>query len=114
MRHRCGDNYDLWSRLWAAIARKSLNFQVKWVKAHGLEHPKFIVKHDLDLYRLVGNACADKLADRAAEAAQIDAATASPVLKLLSKTQAVQIRLLAVLSQIIRDNPRDPFGAPPP
>ena len=34
---RTGGNYDVWAELWRFRAHKSLQRDVRWAKAHGLE-----------------------------------------------------------------------------
>ena len=102
-----GENADLWQLLWSTISAKSLDIQVRWVKAHGLEHPEFISKFALSLHQLLGNALADKLADRAADAAAIDPDIACRILSLYAETQAIQRRFVSTLGILVREREAD-------
>ena len=37
-RQACGDNWDLWARLWELVRSKRIRLSAKWVKAHGDTH----------------------------------------------------------------------------
>ena len=86
----------------------NLSIQVKWVKAHGLERPEFISKFAVSSHQLLGNALADKLAGRAADAAAIDPDIASRILSLYAETQAIHRRVVSILGTLIRDRPMGP------
>ena len=108
-----GDNADLWQLLWSTILSKSLAIQVRRVKAHGLEHPEFMSMFALSPHQLLGNAIADKLADRAATAAAIDHEFASKILSLYAETQAIQRRFVSILGKIVKENFRESPLRPP-
>ena len=64
--HMVGDNSDLWAELWRLIAAKHLEILITFAKAHGIETPNFIEQFDISHLDLVGDAIADKLAERTA------------------------------------------------
>ena len=66
-----GYKFDFWELLWQVVAAKQLRLTARWVKSHGGEHPEYFVQYVLSVYDFVGNGVADKLADIAAEAAEI-------------------------------------------
>ena len=105
-KHRSGDNSDLRDLLWRTIALKDLSVEITWMKAHGLEHREFIPKFGLTFHQLVGNAIADKLADRAAVEAELDSDVVKQVFDLYALTQKVQHRHIAILTEIIHEAPR--------
>ena len=97
-KHRAGDNSELWDMLWRAIANTNLSVQITWMKAHGLEHRELIQQTGLTFHQLVGNAIADKLADRAAIESELDPDLVKQVLDLYAPTQKIQLRHIAILT----------------
>ena len=98
---RTGPNSDLWAELWRLVDSKNLDISITWVKAHGMEEPHFIDKYRIAKIDLFGNACADKLADNAAERYAHDKNTLKDVFDVYALLQKIQHRLLAILTAII-------------
>ena len=80
----------------------------------GVENPSFLWRYSVSPIHAIGNAYADKLADRAAAGAQLPAAVTADYRQQLKWIPIVQRRLLAILSALIRDNPRQSALPPPP
>ena len=63
---REGPNADLWVVLWNLVAKRGITLTARWVKSHVVNEPWLIDRYPTTLRDVFGNACADKLAERAA------------------------------------------------
>ena len=95
------------------VHKTNLTLNIVWVKAHGIEEPLNIDTYNIKPIDLFGNACADLLADRAAESASLSMNVVAKVLDALALLQLVQSRLLAVLADIISLSPARSVAKPP-
>ena len=62
-----------------------------------MENQHFISEYGMSGFEVVGNACADKLADVGAQLAAVPAEDARRVLQLYDLVHSIQRRLLAIL-----------------
>ena len=103
---RTGANSDLWSMLWKTVLSKRIHLTAEWVKAHTLDDPSLLKDYPTSPERAFGNACADKLADRAALVADLSPEEYAPVKALYALVQQVQKRLIAILQHLVENFPR--------
>ena len=116
-----GELADLWTHLWKLVTDKGLTVHARWVKSHIDKHPDAFTQFpQLTARDVVGNSCADALADRGAAYAEIDINDANPYLYLTATLTRVQLRLIAILRYLVTTYPRtrtdptrDPTGVPP-
>ena len=93
-------NGDLWYELWQLINSKSLDVTLTWVKGH-CESNHVAAQFSLSLHDIYGNACADRLADRAAQAYEIAPQDALDLLWFYGVARKIQARAICVLSSVI-------------
>lgn len=87
----------LWRKIRELCTSKNLDLHLTWVRAHGADHPLLVDVHGLDPTHVTGNACADALAGRAADFAEVTKQEATNLLWLQALVQKVQYRLLAIM-----------------
>ena len=108
-------NADLWQVFWQNVQDKQLQVEVYWVKSH-VDTPQGIVEHGISTRDLIGNGCADKLADRGAELAQVSMQDSMNVLWHYSAVKQVQARMIAILQATMdldrKAEVRPPLAAP--
>ena len=90
---QAGCDFDVWELLWQVVAVKRIAIRARWVNAHGDEHPEYFTQYMLTVRDSVGNGVADKL-------------VAVPVLQMVSHTQRIQGRLVALVLGLVRGFPR--------
>ena len=61
------------------------------------EHPEYFTRYAFTVRDCIGNGIADKLAIRAAEAAEVPHEAAVPVSQMIAYAQLIQRRLVAIL-----------------
>ena len=90
-------NADLWCEAWRHVERLG-RVIVRWVKAHAGE--QHLAAGLLTFHDLCGNYCADALANRAAEVAQVYPEDAANYLSHVDLARRVQMRAVTVLRSL--------------
>ena len=92
-------NADLWALVWAQVSHKSVTLH--WVKAHVVEDIYLWEAYRPPLFHVVGNSCADVLADLGAKVGALPPLVVDPILVQLSAVSVIQRRLLALTLPIL-------------
>ena len=101
-----GMNADLWQCIWAVATFRGVDLSSRWVKSHCDTNPAWISARSIPACDVIGNCCADSLADRGAGIAALPSALVSKVLGSHSLLQKVQLRLVSVLRFVLVHFPR--------
>ena len=92
---------DLWLQLWQLVCEKGLEFQLRWTKGH-VSTPEMMQQYDVSARHLFGNCCADRLAARGAEMAQVYLQDAMNLKWHYALVRRVQARAVAILSTVMQ------------
>ena len=93
-------NGDLWHEAWQLIDSKSLDVTLKWVKGH-CESVDVATRFSMTIHDIYGNACADRLADRAAQAYEVAPQDALDLSWFYGVVRRIQARAIIILSVVI-------------
>ena len=83
-----------------------------WIRAHGADRPLLIDHFELDHTHVTGNACADALAGRAADFAEVTKQEVTNLLWLQALAQKIQYRLLAIMLILLDEQAAAPRARP--
>ena len=98
-------NSDLWQSLWSVLGESRVTLRLYWVKAHAVEDEQVWKAYRPNTFQVVGNACADVLANLGALAGALPEDKVNQVLQQLSVVTLLQRRCLALLLPILGDRP---------
>ena len=93
---RASANADLWAHVWRLVSTMG-GVQLHWVKSHCAEQLSLFEWYAPKVFWVVGNACADVLADYGAKAGVVPAVVANAFVEQQALVERVQRRLVAVL-----------------
>ena len=106
-------NLDLWAALFALVRSRPGRVALLWVKAHCLDDPSLIRSYCVPFEHVIGNACADVLADRGAGLAAAAGDDVYAYRRLSLLVHRIQTRRVAVLHHLVVHFPREMSGSRP-
>ena len=99
-------NVELWRVLWGHVAKRQAPTEVFWTKAHAYEKPWLIDQFAVPLHAVIGNACADLMAGRGAQRAELPLSVTAGAVYLYALVRKVQLRLVYILLYMLEHYPR--------
>ena len=94
-------NADLWKELWTTISDKSMTVILEWSKGHA-DDPDVFARYSVSRRNLFGNLCADRLAERGAELAQVALQDAMNVRFHYALARNVQERAVVIMTHALQ------------
>ena len=91
---------------WDKLASRSGRVSLYWVRAHAAESEVLYAKYRPSAVQVVGNDCADMLANFGARLCVVEPKTTDQVLSSMSLVHLVQKRMLAILLPLLVARPK--------
>ena len=103
---RESENSDIWQVLWDKLAARSGRVCLYCVKAHAAESEAMYLKYQPSAVHVVGNACADMLADFGARLCGVEPKVTDQVLSSMSLVHLIQKRMVAIIVPLLVARPK--------
>ena len=91
---------DLWDAVWQILETRDIQLTLRWCKGHA-EEPEVMVRYQVPAWDVFGNLCADAMANRGAEKAEVSGQDGLTVLWHYSLVRRIQSRAIVVLTSVL-------------
>ena len=94
------EHADVWEDIWQILDDREISLSVRWSKGHA-DNPEVMAKYEVKPRDLFGNLCADALANRGSDAAEVSLQDSMTLLWHYSLVRRIQARAVVIMSSTL-------------